>query len=116
MFHKTNGNPAIHAVDKTHKGVSDSSVLYIPVCPLTEANAKYAAIQRQAFLDGTPGPDFPGGKGESEHNHRPTVQDLKRGTDTAGLRSVGFEKLVAADTDTSGSKQVIAEANALLGF
>ncbi|CAI4217794.1 unnamed protein product [Parascedosporium putredinis] len=53
----------IHAVDKVHAGKSDSSVLYIPVCPTTEINAKYLVRQRQAFIDGTPGPDFPGGKG-----------------------------------------------------
>lgn len=58
---------SIHAVDKVHAGKGDSSVLYIPACPLTEANAQYLVRQREAFLEGTPGPDFPGGKGESEH-------------------------------------------------
>ncbi len=52
--------PAIHAVDKTHNGTGDSSVLYIPVCPTTEESAKYVARQRAAFLEGTPAPDFPG--------------------------------------------------------
>ncbi|KAK6073823.1 hypothetical protein SCUP515_06745 [Seiridium cupressi] len=106
----------IHAVDKTHKGASDSSVLYIPVCPLTELNAKYAAKQRQAFLDGTPGPDFPGGLGESQHMQRPSLLDLQRVSDINGLRSTGFEKLVAADSDTAGSKGVTRAANTSLGF
>lgn len=52
----------IHAVDKVHAGRSDSSVFYIPVCPLTAANAEYLARQRQAFRQGTPAPDFPGGR------------------------------------------------------
>ncbi|KAI4088283.1 MAG: hypothetical protein LQ344_006197 [Seirophora lacunosa] len=33
----------IHAVDSVHSGASDSSVLYIPACPLTEANAQYTS-------------------------------------------------------------------------
>lgn len=42
----------IHAVDKTHAGKSDSSVLYIPACPLTERNAEYLVRQRDCFLRG----------------------------------------------------------------
>ena len=36
----------IHAVDKTHAGKADSSVLYIPACPMTEDNANYLVRQR----------------------------------------------------------------------
>ena len=43
---------AIHAVDKTHAGTTDSSVIYIPACPLTETNAEYLKRQREAFLEG----------------------------------------------------------------
>jgi hypothetical protein len=53
----------LHAVDEIHKGAGDSSLLYIPACPLTERNARYLVRQRKAFLEGTPGPDFPGGAG-----------------------------------------------------
>ncbi|ETS74002.1 hypothetical protein PFICI_13868 [Pestalotiopsis fici W106-1] len=106
----------IHAVDKTHKGNFDSSVLYIPVCPLTEANARYAATQRQAFLDGTPGPDFPGGLGESQHVQRPDVQDLRRVTDENGLRAAGFEKLPILGGDSPGTISVTQTANSILGF
>lgn len=42
----------IHAVDSVHKGLSDSSVMYIPACPLTIENAKYLVRQRDAFLEG----------------------------------------------------------------
>ena len=44
----------IHAVDKIHTGKSDSSVLYIPACPLTERNAEYLVRQRDCFLRGKP--------------------------------------------------------------
>ena len=43
---------AIHAVDKIHTGTSDSSVMYISSCPLTEANAEYLKRQRETFFEG----------------------------------------------------------------
>lgn len=43
---------AIHAVDKIHAGAADSSVMYIPACPLTETNARYLVRQREAFSEG----------------------------------------------------------------
>ena len=42
----------IHAVDSVHTGKTDSSVLYIPTCPLTETNADYLGRQREAFQQG----------------------------------------------------------------
>lgn len=42
----------IHAVDKVHAGSTDSSVMYIPTCPLTETNAEYLVRQREAFKAG----------------------------------------------------------------
>ncbi|KAK4194715.1 hypothetical protein QBC40DRAFT_311240 [Triangularia verruculosa] len=82
----------IHAVDKTHNGHSDSSVIYIPVYPTTEANAKYMAHQRAAFLEGTPAPDFP------------------------GVQSLSLDKLVALENDTPGGKEAVRLANKALGF
>ncbi|KAK5662194.1 hypothetical protein OQA88_8099 [Cercophora sp. LCS_1] len=106
----------IHAVDSVHKGFSDSSVLYIPVCPTTEASAAYVARQREAFLQGTPGPDFPGGKGESEHIARPTVDYVKKHSHPVGIQAMGLEKLVAVDDDTPGGREAVARANRVLGF
>ncbi|KAK7968675.1 hypothetical protein PG988_007748 [Apiospora saccharicola] len=106
----------IHAVDKVHTGPSDSSVLYIPICPVTEHNAKYLARQRQAFLDGTPGPDFPGGAGESEHIGRPTVDFLRRYSGVEGLRAMGLEKLEAHPQDQIGAQNVTKQANQILGL
>ncbi|KAI8962802.1 DUF1479-domain-containing protein [Daldinia sp. FL1419] len=107
---------SIHAVDKVHKGNSDSSVLYIPVCPLTEMNARYLVRQKNAFLNGTPGPDFPGGKGESAHLNRQTESHLRSFATSDGLRAFGFEKLHPAATDTSGARVVTLLANEILGF
>ncbi|KAI1456112.1 DUF1479-domain-containing protein [Annulohypoxylon moriforme] len=106
----------IHAVDKVHKGNSDSSVLYIPVCPVTELNTKYLARQRTAFLNGTPGPDFPGGRGEADHINRQTESSLRSYASSEGLRAFGFEKLVPAETDTNGARKVTSQANEILGF
>ncbi|KAI2465361.1 DUF1479-domain-containing protein [Annulohypoxylon bovei var. microspora] len=106
----------IHAVDKVHKGNSDSSVLYIPVCPVTELNSRYLARQRAAFLDGTPGPDFPGGRGEADHINRQTESSLRSYAASDGLRAFGFEKLVPAAADTNGAKNVTSLANEILRF
>ncbi|GAW22602.1 hypothetical protein ANO14919_121440 [Xylariales sp. No.14919] len=106
----------IHSVDKVHKGKSDSSVLYIPICPVTKQNAQYLVRQRQAFLDGTPGPDFPGGEGESRHVNRPAVSYLQEHADSEGLRAFGFEKLLTAESDGPGASRVLKEANEILGF
>lgn len=91
-------------------------MLYIPVCPVTELNSKYLVRQRQAFLDGTPGPDFPGGRGEADHVNRQTESSLRSYASVEGLRAIGFEKLVPAETDTIGAKNVTSLANEILSF
>ncbi|KAK3385453.1 hypothetical protein B0H63DRAFT_494451 [Podospora didyma] len=106
----------IHAVDKMHNGTSDASVLYIPVCPTTEASARYMARQRAAFLKGTPAPDFPGGKGESEHIGRPTEEYVRQYSNPMGVQSMGLDRLVAFEGDTSGGEVAVRRANAVLGF
>ncbi|KAI0475709.1 DUF1479 domain protein [Xylariaceae sp. FL0804] len=106
----------IHAVDKVHEGRSDSSVLYIPICPVTEQNARYLRRQREAFLAGAPGPDFPGGRGEAGHVGRPTEDYLRAHSGAEGLRALGFEKLVAAESDGKGAREVMVKANEILGF
>lgn len=108
---------AIHAVDAVHQGKSDSSVLYIPVCPTTETNAEYLARQRDTFLGGYPGPDFPGGKGESEHIGRPTVDYLSKNLPREALEAMGLERLSMRDEEeSSGAKMAVQNANAILGF
>ena len=98
-------------------GKSDSSVLYIPVCPTTERNAEYLARQRDTFLSGYPGPDFPGGKGESEHVGRPTVDYLSKHLRNEGLQAMGLKKLNAMDGEEAiGARRVVQKANDILGF
>ncbi|KAF5700651.1 DUF1479 domain-containing protein [Fusarium mundagurra] len=97
----------IHSVDKVHAGTADSSVLYIPICPITAQNAEYMVRQREAFLRGTPGPDFPGGAGESGHVGRGTEEML----DGAARRAMGLSAL-----RTEGEGDVVREANRILGF
>lgn len=103
-------------MDFKHEGKSDSSVLYIPVCPLTEINAEYVARMREAWRNGTPGPDFPGGKGESEHVDRPTEEFLRRHADLDGLQSVGLEPLAEPLGGSDGEIEVVRRANKILGF
>jgi hypothetical protein len=110
----------IHAVDPVHSGTTDSSVLYIPTCPLTHSNASYLARQRDTFIKGTLSPDFGGGEGESKFVGRMGVNDLgeigsTRGAD--GLRAMGLEMWDAeAEGLTSGQWRVMNLANKELGF
>ncbi|RYP28798.1 hypothetical protein DL767_007057 [Monosporascus sp. MG133] len=84
-------------IDQVHQGKSASSVL-------------------TAFLAGTPGLDFPGGKGESEHINRPDYAYLRSHADPSGLRAHGFEKLNPTAEDTNGAKRIMELANSILGF
>ncbi|XPT02989.1 hypothetical protein M3J09_012092 [Ascochyta lentis] len=107
----------IHAVDKTHAGKTDSSVLYIPACPMTEDNANYLARQRETFVAGTPSPDFGGGIGESEHVGRIRAEDMQQLVDEDGCRAMGIQ---AWDSDAAGmipgQRVILDRANKILGF
>jgi len=116
MFSASLTGTAIHAVDRTHKGESDSSVLYIPVCPTTKANAHYVVSQRKAFLKGIPAPDFPGGVGESGHTRRPDLDFIMTTCDPIGIQAMGFAKIEASDEETSGGREAIQLANKKLGW
>lgn len=107
---------AIHAVDSEHRGTGDSSVLYIPICPATETNAKYVAKMREAWRNGTPSPDFPGGHGESQHVGRPDEQFVRSIADTNGLASIGLEPLAEPVDGSKGEKEVMRRINKILGF
>ncbi|KNG88506.1 hypothetical protein ANOM_003223 [Aspergillus nomiae NRRL 13137] len=107
----------IHAVDRVHNGSGDSSVLYIPACPVTEANANYVKRQRNDFREGVPPPDFPGGKGESEHVGRATETCLRKSTSSLGLRSLGLDKWDLDDQSLKkGQRLVLDRSNQILGF
>ncbi|KAK4503727.1 hypothetical protein PRZ48_004642 [Zasmidium cellare] len=107
----------IHAVDSVHAGKSDSSVMYIPACPLTVSNAEFSARQREAFLKGTPCPDFGGGVGESEHINRPGVEDVRKVNPVEGMRAFGLLEWDSTEPNlTEGQKEVMDRANKVLGF
>lgn len=107
----------IHAVDSIHAGKSDSSVMYIPACPLTVTNAEFMARQRDCFLSGEPCPDFGGGKGESEHVRRPGVEDVRKVDGNEGMRAFGLKEWDSSEPDlTSGQREVMDRANKILGF
>ncbi|CAF1557179.1 unnamed protein product [Rotaria magnacalcarata] len=103
----------IHAVDSIHRGQSDSSVFYIPAVPLCEMNVKYLVQQRDAFLQGIPPPDFPGGEGESHHIGRGTHEELIQ---LIGGRSMGFELFSIKSDMQLGEKQVTTRANTILNL
>jgi hypothetical protein len=108
---------AIHAVDRMHAGASDSSVLYIPACPLTEDNARFLARQRQTFTDGVPSPDFGGGEGESRHVGRPAADDVAKVSGKEGLRAFGLMEWDSTEAGLSGGqREAMDRANKALGF
>ncbi|PWY88267.1 DUF1479-domain-containing protein [Aspergillus heteromorphus CBS 117.55] len=107
----------IHSVDEVHQEKGDSSVLCIPACPVTEANMDYVPRQKQDFLAGVPPPNFPGGKGESEHVGRTTEEDLRNFTNEEGLKSFGFAKWDAQENNLNqGQRWVLEESNRILGL
>ena len=107
----------IHAVDRIHAGSSDSSVLYIPACPLTEANAEYLARQRETFSEGLPAPDFPSGEGESQHIGRLTADFVMRNIGTEAKQAMGLAKFDIERKDQRKNERVTLErCNEILGF
>lgn len=73
-------------------------------CPLTEHNAKHLMEQRNCFVDGSPGPDFPGGKGESQHIGRGTPELLSESSKLDARRAMGLE---AFDDDGSELVKIV---------
>lgn len=107
---------SLHAVDKIHSGKGDSSVLYIPACPLTEVNAQYLVRQRDAFIEGFPGPDFPGGIGESQHSGRMGTSNVLSEGGKQALRSLGLEPWNVNGAKTARQAFFLEEMNRNLGF
>lgn len=122
-------------MDRVHGGASDSSVMYIPACPLTEDNAKFLARQRAAFIEGkksvptsfcalyidsikgVPCPDFGGGEGESNHVGRPLAGEIAQQSDKTGLRAFGLMEWDSTEAGlSSGQREAMDRANKALGF
>jgi hypothetical protein len=97
---------SIHAVEAVHNGDTDSAVMYVPVVPLCDMNVGYIKVQKEAFLKGTPPPDFPGGVGESQHIGKGEERML---IGVKGREVMGFEKF-------EGLSDSVRRANAILGL
>lgn len=91
--------------------------MYIPACPLTEANAEYLARQRETFAEGTPAPDFPSGEGEAQHRGRLTAEYVMKNISCKAQRAMG---LAAFDTRHrhlfDRERETLKMANRVLGF
>jgi hypothetical protein len=71
---------------------------------------------REAFLDGTPSPDFPGGKGESEHIGRPGEDYVHRFLNPIATQAMGLAKLEARRGVSAGEMEALEKANGIFGF
>lgn len=102
---------SIHSVDKEHDGSGDSSVLYIPVCPMTTSNIQYLVKQREAAMKFSPPPDFPdaGGAGEQGFVGKFDWNSLSG----EGLQAMGMgsEPWTIEDRMSVGEKRTISVAN-----
>ncbi|TFY59587.1 hypothetical protein EVJ58_g5681, partial [Rhodofomes roseus] len=101
----------VHAVEREHVGVNDSSVLYIPTIPLTEKNAWYLRDQRATFAQGLPPLDFPGGEGESQFVGRVGIENI---TDVTARRMFGLSPFEKPADASPGESNLIETANRIL--
>ncbi|KAL9112827.1 MAG: hypothetical protein Q9227_002904 [Pyrenula ochraceoflavens] len=108
----------VHAVDAVHRGEGDSSVLYIPACPLTERNAEYLKRQRDAAVEHAPPPDFPGagGAGEGEFEGRIEWGEVEGRGEREGVRAMGMGERgwEVEEGMEEGERKVVEEANRVL--
>ncbi len=61
-------------------------------------------------MDGTPGPDFPGGKGESENVGRMTKKDIEIADGEDGLRAMG---LASWEAELESERDIVSVANSI---
>jgi hypothetical protein len=104
----------IHAVDKTHAGTSDSSVLYIPACAVTKSNLDFLKRQRENALRYSPSPDFPGAGGDGELGFEGAVD--WNGIGDEGKRAMGLGKMgwEVEGRMSEGEKRVLEMGNGML--
>lgn len=101
----------VHAVEARHQGSGDSSVMYIPAVPLTANNFDYVLRQREAFLQGTPPADFPGGDGEKACTGRAQVDDIV-GEDAR--KAMGFAIFDPNSAETASERSLLDAVNVRL--
>lgn len=103
----------IHSVDREHRGEGDSSVLYIPACPLTGPNVDYLIEQRKAALAFSPPPDFPGAGGEGELGFKGAVDWNNVPGDGLKAMGLGSQKWEVTSQMAEGERRVVEHANRL---
>jgi Protein of unknown function (DUF1479) len=101
----------IHSVDKEHQGAGDSSVLYIPACPMTPPNVDFLMRQRKAALAYSPPPDFPGAGGEGELGFEGAVDWNDVSSDGLRAMGLGSQKWELTGSMSEGERKVVEDAN-----
>ena len=104
----------IHAVDREHRGLGDSSVLYIPACAVTKSNLEFLRKQRVSALRYSPPPDFPGAGGNGENGFQGCVnwdQISDEGKQAMGLGEMQWQ--ISADM-SEGERKVLQDGNKIL--
>jgi Protein of unknown function (DUF1479) len=101
----------IHSVDKEHQGTGDSSVLYIPACPMTPPNVEFLTRQRQAAVAYSPPPDFPDAGGRGELGFQGAVDWNSLASDGLRAMGLGSRKWEVKEHMTEGERKVIEAAN-----
>lgn len=107
----------VHAVDSIHMGKHDSSVFYIPSAPLCMRNLEYAWAQREPFLQGLVGPDFPGFPGaiaETKHHGRAGVEDVYEEGGKDALREFTLDRFEENNEYSRGAFSIVYKANKIL--
>jgi len=100
----------IHAVEKYHRGKENASVFYIGAGPLCEKNARYLVKQREMFLIGEAGQDFPQEQRETNYKNRATEQDLS----LLGNAQMGFLPWNLDDVDSQEEKELVHKCNNII--
>ncbi|ETN40882.1 uncharacterized protein HMPREF1541_05162 [Cyphellophora europaea CBS 101466] len=104
----------IHAVDKQHRGTSDSSVLYIPACAITARNIDSLKQQRDAAMKYSPPPDFPGAGGEGEQGFHGATNWDAVASEAQRAMGYGSSKWAVTSGMSEGEQAVIERANRTL--
>jgi len=105
----------IHAVDREHRGIGDSSVLYIPACAMTLSNLDFLRRQRLSALRYSPPPDFPAAGGDGELGFQGVV-NWERDVNEEGKRAMGLGTRTweVKEGMSEGERKVVEEGNRML--
>ncbi|KAL9617942.1 MAG: hypothetical protein Q9160_007308 [Pyrenula sp. 1 TL-2023] len=94
----------IHGVDKEHRGHGESSVLYIPTCPMTPRNIDSLMRQRTAAVRFSPPPDYPDAGGQGESGYVGAIDWEKLPEDGLKAMGLGNQKWCLSETMSEGER------------